>query len=93
MIVGDIGYALLFYLVGRWLSGYVKRNEPLVIDLFALRLKPPVIGKLVYILNWMVFWTALWGVVYGEFFGTFLEHLGSSARRSTPGSSPFSSPV
>ncbi|MBN4688454.1 V-type ATPase 116kDa subunit family protein, partial [Escherichia coli] len=44
MIVGDIGYALLFLLLGRWLSGFVKRNEPLVIDLFALRLKPAVIG-------------------------------------------------
>jgi len=89
MIVGDIGYALLFYLVGRWLSGYVKRNEPLVIDLFALRLKPPVIGKLVYILKWMVFWTVVWGVVYGEFFGTFLEHLGVFGTPEHPGLIPI----
>ncbi|GGM94528.1 ATP synthase subunit I [Thermus composti] len=89
MIVGDIGYALLFYLVGRWLSGYVKRNEPLVIDLFALKLKPQVIGKLVYILNWMVFWTVLWGVVYGEFFGTFLEHLGVFGTPEHPGLIPI----
>ena len=89
MIVGDIGYALLFYLVGRWLSGYVKRNEPLVIDLFALKLKPPVLAKLVYILNWMVFWTVVWGFVYGEFFGTFLEHLGVFGTPEHPGLIPI----
>ena len=89
MIVGDIGYALLFYLVGRWLSGYVKRNEPLVIDLFALKLKPQVIGKLVHILNWMVFWTVVWGVIYGEFFGTFLEHLGVFGTPEHPGLIPI----
>jgi len=89
MIVGDIGYALLFYLVGRWLSGYVKRNEPLVIDLFALKLKPPVLAKLVYILNWMVFWTVVWGFVYGEFFGTFLEHLKVFGTPEHPGLIPI----
>jgi len=89
MIVGDMGYALLFYLVGRWLSGYVKRNEPLVIDLFALKLKPPVLAKLVYILNWMVFWTVVWGLIYGEFFGTFLEHLGVFGTPEHPGLIPI----
>ncbi len=89
MIVGDIGYALLFYLVGRWLSGYVKRNEPLVIDLFALKLKPPVLSKLVYILNWMVFWTVIWGLIYGEFFGTFLEHLKVFGTPEHPGLIPI----
>jgi len=89
MIVGDIGYGLLFWLLGRWLAGYVKRNEPLVIDLFALKLKPPVIGKLVYILNWMVFWTVVWGFVYGEFFGTFLEHLGVFGTPEHPGLIPI----
>jgi V/A-type H+-transporting ATPase subunit I len=89
MIVGDIGYALLFLLLGRWLSGFVKRNEPLVIDLFALKLKPPVIAKLVHILNWMVFWTVVWGVVYGEFFGTFLEHLGVFGTPEHPGLIPI----
>jgi V/A-type H+-transporting ATPase subunit I len=89
MIVGDIGYALLFYLVGRWLSGFVKRNESLVIDLFALKLKPPVLSKLVYILNWMVFWTVVWGLIYGEFFGTFLEHLGVFGTPEHPGLLPI----
>lgn len=89
LIVGDIGYALLFLLLGRWLSGYAKRNETLAIDLFALKLKPEVIRKLVYILNWMVFWTVVWGLVYGEFFGTFLEHLGVFGTPEHPGLIPI----
>ena len=89
MIVGDIGYALLFLLLGRWLSGYVKRGEPLVIHLFALRLKPPVLSKLVYILNWMIFWTVIWGLIYGEFFGTFLEHLKVFGTPEHPGLIPI----
>ncbi len=89
MIVGDIGYALLFLLLGRWLSGYVKRGEPLVIDLFALKLKPPILAQLVQILNWMVFWTVVWGFVYGEFFGTFLERLGVFGTPEHPGLIPI----
>lgn len=89
MIVGDIGYALLFLLLGRWLSGFVKRNETLHISLFALKLKPALTAKLVYILNWMIFWTAVWGVVYGEFFGTFLEHLGVFGTPEHPGLIPI----
>ena len=76
MIVGDLGYALLFVLVARLLAGLVKRNEPLVIDFFGINMKPPVVKDLLYVLNWMIFWTVVWGLIYGEFFGNFFEHLG-----------------
>ncbi|MGQ9753551.1 MAG: V-type ATP synthase subunit I [Thermaceae bacterium] len=89
MIVGDIGYALLFALLGRWLSGFVSRNEPLVIDLFALRLKPQTIGQLTQILWRMVFWTVVFGVIYGEFFGTLFEHLGVFGTKEHPGLIPI----
>jgi len=75
MIVGDIGYGLLFWLLARYLSGYVKRGEPLVLDLFGMKLAPPTIDNVVRILKPMVFWTILFGILYGEFFGNFLEHL------------------
>lgn len=89
MIVGDIGYALLFALVGRWLSGFVRRGEPLVIDLFGLRLKPPVLQNITQLLRWMVFWSVVWGVVYGEFFGTLFEHLGVFGTPEHPGLIPI----
>ncbi len=89
MIVGDIGYALLFLLLGRWLAGYAKRGETLTIDLFALSLKPAVLERVVRILNWLVFWTAVFGFIYGEFFGTFLEHLGVFGTPEHPGLIPI----
>ncbi|WP_457630928.1 V-type ATPase 116kDa subunit family protein, partial [Oceanithermus sp.] len=76
MVVGDIGYALLFVLLSRYLSGLVKQNKPLVIDFFGINMKPAVTRDLVHVLNWMIFWAVAWGLVYGEFFGNFLEHLG-----------------
>ena len=76
MIVGDIGYALLFWLLARFLSGYAKRGEPLKLDLFGMALSPSALENTVRILKPMVFWTVVFGILYGEFFGNFLEHLG-----------------
>jgi len=76
MVVGDIGYALLFMLLSRFLAGLVKQNKPLVIDFFGINMKPPAVKDLLHVLNWMIFWTVAWGLLYGEFFGNFLEHLG-----------------
>lgn len=76
MIVGDLGYALLFALVSRMLAGLVKQKKPLVIDFFGIHMKPAVVKDLVFVLNAMIFWTVVWGFVYGEFFGNFFEHLG-----------------
>ena len=76
MIVGDIGYAMLFWLLARFLAGYARRGEPLVLDLFGMKLSPSVLENAVRILKPMVFWTVVFGILYGEFFGNFLEHLG-----------------
>ena len=76
MIVGDIGYAMLFWLLARFLAGYVRRGEPLVLDLFGMKLAPAALDNTVRILKPMVFWTVVFGILYGEFFGNFLEHLG-----------------
>jgi len=76
MIVGDIGYAMLFWLLARFLGGYARRGEPLVLDLFGMKLSPAALDNTVRILKPMVFWTVVFGVLYGEFFGNFLEHLG-----------------
>jgi len=76
MIVGDMGYALLFWLLARFLAGYARRGEPLILDLFGMRIAPRVLENAVRILKPMVFWTIVFGFLYGEFFGNFLEHLG-----------------
>lgn len=76
MIVGDVGYAMLFWLLARFFDGYAKRKEPLVIDLFDMTLSPTILADVVKIMKPMVFWTIVFGLAYGEFFGNFLEHLG-----------------
>ncbi len=76
MIVGDFGYALLFWLLLRFLAGYAERKEPLVLDFFGMTLSPELLGQSVRILRPMVVWTVVFGLLYGEFFGDFLERLG-----------------
>ncbi len=76
MIVGDFGYALLFWLLLRFLAGYAERGEPLVLDFFGMSLSPELLGQSVSILRPMVVWTIVFGLLYGEFFGNFLERLG-----------------
>ena len=88
MVVGDIGYALLFWLLAYWLSGYVKRNQPLVVDFFGMRLAPSILADTVKILNWLVLWGVIWGFLYGEFFGTLGEHWGIFGTAHHPGLIP-----
>ena len=76
MIVGDMGYALLFILGLRFLQGYVERKETLVVDFLGFRLPPQLLDQVVRVLRPMIFWTVVFGALYGEFFGNFLEHLG-----------------
>jgi V/A-type H+-transporting ATPase subunit I len=75
MVVGDIGVALLFLLFARWLGGYVRRKETLVVDFLGARIGPSVLADIVRVLNWMWIWSLIWGLIYGEFFGTFLVRL------------------
>lgn len=76
MIVGDIGYGLVFAGVAYYLSTYVKHNRALKIDFFKMRLSPEAVGRLVGIMKPMIAWTIVWGFVYGEFFGDLLQRLG-----------------
>ena len=76
MIVGDMGYALLFVLAARFLQGYVDRGETLNVEFLGFSLKPALLRETLSILKPMIFWNFVFGVLYGEFFGNFLEHLG-----------------
>ncbi|WP_189642715.1 V-type ATP synthase subunit I [Deinococcus piscis] len=76
MIIGDIGYGLLFLAFGLWLNGKAKRGESWTVPLFGMELTPRVLSNLWQITKWMSIWTILWGFLTGEFFGTWGEHLG-----------------
>ncbi len=86
MVVGDIGYALIFAALSWYFSGYVKRNQTLKVDLFRMRLSPKDLKEVVAVLRPMIGWTVIWGFLHGEFFGNLLQRLGIFGTGQYPGS-------
>ncbi len=76
MIVGDIGYALLFIGLAWYLSDYIRHNRTLKIDFFKMRLSSRALEQVVAVMKPMIAWTIVWGFLHGEFFGNLLEKLG-----------------
>jgi V/A-type H+-transporting ATPase subunit I len=88
MIVGDIGYALMFAALCWYLARYARRKEPLVVDFFKLRILPEGVARIVAVAIPMIGWTVLWGFLYGEFFGDLLQRLGVFGTAAQPGLIP-----
>jgi V/A-type H+-transporting ATPase subunit I len=88
MVVGDIGYGLVFAGLAWYLYTFVRRNQPFRLDFFKIRLAPDSVAQLVRVMTPMVVWTMLWGLVYGEFFGNLFQRLGIFATESHPGLIP-----
>lgn len=76
MVVGDIGYAILFVALSWYLSGYIRRDQTLKVDFFKMRLSPGALKQVVAVLRPMIGWTVIWGFLYGEFFGNLFQRLG-----------------
>ncbi len=76
MIVGDLGYALMFAALSWYLSSYIRRNQSLTVDFFKMRLSPEALQQVVRVMRPMIEWTVVWGLLYGEFFGDLLQRLG-----------------
>ncbi len=85
MIVGDIGYGLMFAAAYWYLTGYVKRSQPLVVDFFKLRIPPAGVTQVLSVSKPMILWTLVWGFIYGEFFGDLLQRLGIFGTAQQPG--------
>jgi V/A-type H+-transporting ATPase subunit I len=88
MVIGDIGYGLVFAGLALYLRTFVRRQQPLRIDFFKIRLSPEGVAQLVRIMTPIIVWTIIWGVVYGEFFGNLLQKLGIFATERYPGLIP-----
>ena len=89
MIVGDIGYALIFGAACWYLRRRVKRHQPLTVDLFKLRIPPEGLAQIVAVLTPMIGWTVIWGFFYGEFFGDLLQRFGIFGTAQEPGLIPI----
>ncbi len=88
MIVGDLGYALLFIGLAWYLSGYIRHNRTLKVDFFKMRLSPRALKQVVAVMKPMIAWTIVWGFLHGEFFGNLLEKLGVFGTGEHPGLIP-----
>ena len=76
MVVGDIGYGLMFVALAWYLSGYIRHNRTLKVDFFKMRFSPGALRRFVAVMKPMIAWTVVWGFLHGEFFGNLLERLG-----------------
>jgi V/A-type H+-transporting ATPase subunit I len=85
MVVGDVGYAILFAALSWYLSGYVKRHQTLKVDFFRMRFSPGALKQLIAVLRPMIGWTVIWGLLHGEFFGNSLQLLGIFGTGQEPG--------
>jgi len=89
MIVGDIGYGLVFTAVCAWIYRYVRRGQSLTIAFFRLKIPPQGAARMISVLIPMVAWTFVWGFIYGEFFGDFLQRFGVFTPAGRPGLIPI----
>ncbi len=75
IVVGDVGFGLIFLWFALWLAAKARRGETLKIEFLAAAFGPDTLGKLAVVGKWASAWAIIWGVLYGEFFGTFFKML------------------
>ena len=88
MIIGDVGYGLVFLGIAWYLSTLVRGKQDLRVDFFRIRLTPEAVAQLVLIMKPMIAWTILWGFLYGEVFGNLFLRLGIFGTRHHQGLVP-----
>ncbi|MEM7736853.1 MAG: V-type ATPase 116kDa subunit family protein [Deinococcota bacterium] len=77
LVVGDIGFGILFVVLGQWFRRRGKNGNSLDLGPLGIILSPgalPIIGT---VINWCAAWSIVFGVLFGEFFGNFLERFPS----------------
>lgn len=71
IVLGDMGFGLIFLAIGLWLRG---RKKPVGLGPIGITLQPAALPAIGTVIIWCSAWAILWGFLYGEFFGNFLEH-------------------
>jgi V/A-type H+-transporting ATPase subunit I len=75
IVVGDVGFGLIFLWAALWMAGKSRQGETLKIEFLGVAFGPDILGKLAVVGKWASAWAIIWGVLYGEFFGTFFKTL------------------
>ena len=74
IVVGDLGFGLIFLLLGLWLRARGKAGKSLSLGPIGITLQPGAMPSIGTVIIWCSAWAMVWGFLYGEFFGNFLEH-------------------
>ncbi len=74
IVVGDLGFGLIFLLLGIWLRARGKAGKSLSVFHIGITLQPCAMPSIGTVIIWCSAWAMVWGFLYGEFFGNFLEH-------------------
>ncbi len=74
LVVGDIGFALLFAAIAWWLRRRGQAGKLVSLGPLRITIKPPALAPISTVIFWCAAWSAVFGFLYGEFFGNFLEH-------------------
>lgn len=74
MVVGDIGYGLLFAAIGWGVRRRGLAGKSLSLGPLDIVIKAPALKPIATVIFWAAGWSIVWGYVYGEFFGSFLEY-------------------
>lgn len=74
VVVGDIGFGLLFALVALLLRRRGEQGKALGLGPLGITIPAPALRPISTVILWCAAWSVVWGFVFGEFFGNFLEH-------------------
>ncbi|MDR5683436.1 MAG: hypothetical protein QN163_05345 [Armatimonadota bacterium] len=85
MVIGDAAYGLLFFWMGWGLRKRARAGVPLggtpprdladrIFRLLNIRIAPPTLDAISWVVRVCAAWVILFGVLYGEFFGNLIEH-------------------
>ncbi len=73
LIVGDIGFGLMFLALGLWLRSRGLNGNKLSLGPLGIVIPATALPSIGTVINWCAAWTMVWGFLYGEFFGNLLE--------------------
>lgn len=74
LVVGDIGFGLLFAAIAWWLRRRGAAGRSLDLGPLGIVIRPGALAPISTVIFWCAAWSMVFGFVYGEFFGNFLEH-------------------
>jgi len=74
IVVGDIGFGLLFALVALLLRRRGAQGKSLSLGPLGITIPARALAPISTVILWCAAWSIVWGYVFGEFFGNFLEH-------------------